>query len=116
MRARSPGSLTGSSAGMSGDKNNGPRQGQKDLVLSGGFGKSSNSTRAGFLPICLERAPLGAFSGMPVYLRTISRAGDEAKEAFTLYSTENVTFADAHRARLTSHGVKFVYIPIALHE
>src|SRR3954452_19396313 len=47
----------------------------KDVLLSGGFGTSVNSARAGFLPIALARAPIGAFDGIPVYLRM--RGGDE---------------------------------------
>src|SRR4051812_36367083 len=47
----------------------------KDVLLSGGFGMSVNSARAGFLPIALARAPIGAFDGIPVYLRM--RGGDE---------------------------------------
>src|SRR3954468_9733399 len=87
---------------------------QKDALLSGGFGKSTNSARAGFLPICLERVPIAAFQGIPVYLRTIkgkSGEDDSTKEAFTLYSTEAVSFSEQHRERLVGHGVKFVYIP-----
>jgi HD-GYP domain-containing protein (c-di-GMP phosphodiesterase class II) len=86
---------------------------QKDLLLSGGFGKSTNSARAGFLPICLERVPLGAFEGLAVHLRTITRKGDQSEEAFTLYCAEHVEFTDGHRQRLADHGVKFIYIPIA---
>ena len=69
----------------------------KDVLLSGGYGRSINSARAGFLPICLERAPIGAFQNIPVYLRTIKSGRPDAavavpadsaaaiKEAFTLY-------------------------------
>ena len=31
---------------------------KQDVVLSGGFGKTTNSARAGDLPMHLERAPL----------------------------------------------------------
>jgi HD-GYP domain-containing protein (c-di-GMP phosphodiesterase class II) len=96
---------------------------QKDVLLSGGYGRSINSARAGFLPICLERAPIGAFQNIPVYLRTIKSgrpetvpvdAATEIKEAFTLYSTEHVSFTETHRQRLVGHGVKFVYIPMGM--
>ena len=44
-----------------------------DVLRSGSFGVSANSARAGFLPICLLRAPREVFDGIPVYLRA-SRA------------------------------------------
>src|SRR5215212_4831499 len=92
--------------------------GDKDVLLSGGFGTSSTSARAGFLPIALARAPIGAFDSIPVYLRTRSDDGngkhDPHKEAFTLFSAEHVRFTEQHRQRLIDRGVKFVYIPIVL--
>src|SRR5437016_1584580 len=87
---------------------------EKDVLLSGGFGTSSNSARAGFLPICLERAPIGAFDHIPLYLRNLGETRAAKKESFTLYCTENVTFSPEHRQRLVSHGVKFVYIPMVM--
>jgi HD-GYP domain-containing protein (c-di-GMP phosphodiesterase class II) len=92
---------------------------EKDLVLSGGQGKSSNSARAGFLPIALERVPLGALEGVQVYVRVKPGetgdwvAGLPAQGAFRLYCAENVRFADVHRRRLIDHGVKFVYVRMA---
>lgn len=88
---------------------------QKDLTLSGGFGRSTNSARAGFLPIGLEHAPIGALNGIPVYVRVrpgdTPHEGPEAEQAgFRLYCTESVRFSEVHRRRLLDHGVKFVYI------
>ncbi|HSV15889.1 MAG TPA: hypothetical protein VLI90_16625, partial [Tepidisphaeraceae bacterium] len=92
---------------------------KQDIVLSGGFGTSTNSARAGFLPISLERAPVDAFEKIPVYLRAAApspppgAAGtDESKDSFRLYCAEHVRFTPAHRQRLFDHGVKFVYIPM----
>src|SRR5881394_3043687 len=98
--------------------------GEKYVLLSGSFGTCSNSARAGFLPIALARAPMGAFEGIPIYLRT--RGGDDPTiaavkginhdphhDAFTLFSAEHVRFTELHRDRLAKAGVKFVYIPIA---
>jgi HD-GYP domain-containing protein (c-di-GMP phosphodiesterase class II) len=92
---------------------------EKDLVLSGGQGKSANSARAGFLPIALERVPLAALEGVQVYVRVKPgengdwMAGLPAQGAFRLYCAEGVRFADVHRRRLIDHGVKFVYVRMA---
>ncbi len=83
----------------------------KDVVLSGGFGTSSNSARAGYLPICLERVPLEAFKEISVYLRADEKTKDT--ETFRLYCSPNVRFTQGHRERLIAHGVKFVYIAMA---
>jgi HD-GYP domain-containing protein (c-di-GMP phosphodiesterase class II) len=89
---------------------------EKDLLLSGGFGRSSNSARAGFLPVALDRVPLGALEGVQVYVRVRSDASNDwasgmpAHGAFRLYCAENVRFADVHRRRLIEHGVRFIYI------
>ncbi len=84
------------------------------LVLSGEFGTSTNSARAGFVPISLVRAPLGAFEGIGVHLRTSkSSAHARTKETFALYCAADTQFSESHRSRLAEHGVKFVYIPIA---
>src|SRR3954465_4980191 len=85
---------------------------KKDVVLSGGFGTSSSSARAGFFPICLLRAPLDAFDKISVYIRNPSPT-DAAGESFTLYCSPNIRFSSQHRERLIAHGVKFVYIPMA---
>jgi HD-GYP domain-containing protein (c-di-GMP phosphodiesterase class II) len=91
---------------------------KQDLVLSGGFGTSTNSARAGFLPISLERAPMEAFEAIPIYLRTIvdkgkaDKAKSEQNEAFSLYCAEHVRFTENHRERLKSAGTKFIYIPM----
>ena len=83
----------------------------KDVVLSGGFGTSSNSARAGYLPICLERVPLEAFKEISVYLRSDDKSKES--ETFRLYCSPNVRFTQSHRERLIAAGVKFVYIPMA---
>ncbi|HWB54394.1 MAG TPA: HD domain-containing phosphohydrolase [Tepidisphaeraceae bacterium] len=85
---------------------------KQDLVLSGGFGTSTNSARAGFLPISLERAPIEAFESIPIYLRSTTNEKDEHAEAFNLYCAEHVRFSEAQRERLVSHGVRFIYIPM----
>ena len=96
-----------------------------DVILSGGHGVSANSARAGYLPICLARAPREVFEGIPVYLRTSSgemsgEAPGDVKgaggELFRLYCAAHVHFSDAHRARLVAHGLKFVYIPMAFQD
>jgi HD-GYP domain-containing protein (c-di-GMP phosphodiesterase class II) len=94
----------------------------QDVVLSGGFGKSSNSARAGYLPICLERAPLDAFENIAVYLRSpdpkdkaAAGAATAVAETFRLYCSANIKFSIEHRERLRSNGTKFVYIAMADH-
>lgn len=84
---------------------------KQDLVLSGGFGTSTNSARAGYLPISLERAPMEAFNSIPIYLRSTDKK--ENQEAFNLYCAEHVRFSETHRDRLINGGVKFIYIPMA---
>jgi HD-GYP domain-containing protein (c-di-GMP phosphodiesterase class II) len=103
----------------------------QDLVLSGGGGRSSNSARAGFLPIGLEHVPIGAMQGIAVYVRVRAdtgapgRGGSSAGETgaaaadphqtscFRLYCASNIRFGDFHRRRLLEHGVRFVYIRMA---
>src|SRR5580693_2483331 len=86
---------------------------KQSMVLSGGFGKLSNSARAGFLPVCLEHMPPALFDGINVFLRTGAEAGDI--ESFTLFCGASLRFTEQHRRRLAETGVKFVYIPIAEH-
>lgn len=91
---------------------------EKDLLLSGGFGRSSNSARAGYLPVPLERLPLGALTGIGAYvrLRPDSPPGGTqppAEEYFRLYCAPDVRFAEVHRRRLMDHGTKFLYIRMA---
>ncbi|HUB26707.1 MAG TPA: HD domain-containing phosphohydrolase [Tepidisphaeraceae bacterium] len=83
------------------------------MVLSGGFGKLSNSARAGFLPVCLDHMPPALFDGINVFLRTGSEAGES--ESFTLFCSASLRFTEQHRKRLAETGVKFIYIPIAEH-
>src|SRR5207248_1842274 len=93
---------------------------ERDLVLSGGFGKSTNSARAGFLPIGLEHAPLGSLNGIPVYVRSrpgdplpTEGAADNSHPGFSLYCAQETRFAEIHRRRLLDHDVRFVYIRMA---
>jgi HD-GYP domain-containing protein (c-di-GMP phosphodiesterase class II) len=88
---------------------------KRDVVLSGGFGKATNSARAGYLPICLERAPLDAFEGIGVYLRSAD-AKDDKGETFRLYCAPTIKFTPAHRDRLAQNGTKFVYVAMTDHE
>jgi HD-GYP domain-containing protein (c-di-GMP phosphodiesterase class II) len=87
-----------------------------DVVLSGGFGKSTNSSRSGYLPISLACVPLPALRGINIFLRSNSendkRAESDKKEAFTLLCSEKNPLSEQHRARLTGSGVKFIYIPM----
>src|SRR4051812_10305223 len=89
----------------------------QDLLRSGGFGRSSNSARAGFIPIALDRIPVAALKGIPVFVKT--RPEDEGAETahpskpeswFRLYRTADVRFTEAHRQRLIDNGVRFVYL------
>jgi HD-GYP domain-containing protein (c-di-GMP phosphodiesterase class II) len=84
---------------------------KQDVILSGGFGTSTNSARAGYLPVCMNRLPLGSLDGIAIYLR--SGSDPKGKDTFTLLCGENIPFSDRHRERLTAAGVKFVYIPMA---
>lgn len=53
-----------------------------------------------------------AFAEIPIFLRTTGADKGADHEAFQLYSAEHVEFTEAHRARLMSHGIKFIYIPM----
>lgn len=89
---------------------------EQDLVLSGGFGRSSNSARAGFLPIGLEHLPLRALEGIGVYIRVKPEPGNEDlhhASCFRLYCAAEIRFADLHRRRLQESGVRFIYIRMA---
>jgi len=85
---------------------------EQSLLQTGGFGKSTNSARAGFLPVALENVPLDALAGIGVYIRVNTPRQGEATEAdcFRLYCTENVAFHEVHRRRLIENGVRFVYV------
>jgi hypothetical protein len=98
----------------------------QDLLRSGGFGRSSNSARAGFIPIALDRVPVAALRGIPVYVKTRpddpNEPGGDSPGApapggastpeswFRLYRTADVRFTEAHRQRLMDNGVRFVYL------
>jgi HD-GYP domain-containing protein (c-di-GMP phosphodiesterase class II) len=80
-------------------------------------GADSTSAQAGFLPISLGRLPIQALGGIPVYLRMGNpKREDPAQNRFTLLSADSAAFEEATRRRLLSHGVRFVYIPIAAHD
>lgn len=85
---------------------------KQDLVLSGSLGKASNSARAGYMPIALDRLPIKALDGIPVYRRTDTQEGD-SDSTFVLYAGATVEFSEKDRSRLDGNGVKFIYIPIA---
>lgn len=87
------------------------RVAKRDIVLSGGFGTSSNSARSGYIPICVDRVPLAAFEGISIHLRSKDEGSNEEK--FRLYCSANVQFTPAHLERLKSHDVKFIYIQMA---
>lgn len=80
----------------------------QELAVSGGRAQASNSVRAGFMPVPLERVPVGAFDQLPVYIRV--RGGGRNDETFTLYRGEGTPFTDADRTRLLDTGIALVYI------
>jgi HD-GYP domain-containing protein (c-di-GMP phosphodiesterase class II) len=89
---------------------------ERDVLLSGGAGKNVNSARAGFLPVSLERVPVGALAGIGVFVRP--KPGQNLGETemhgqFALYCAPELRFTEMHRRRLMDHGVKFIYIKIA---
>src|SRR3954464_4570416 len=66
----------------------------------------------GYIPVNLERAPLAALEGIPVYLRSVKRGAQGRERAiFTLYCAEHVRFTLRRRQRLLARDVRFVYIP-----
>jgi hypothetical protein len=83
-----------------------PPVNEKELVLSGGFGTSSNSARAGYLPVSLERIPLKALRDVEVYIRSKPDRPSPAVPgaSFRLYCGKGVRFAELHRRRLSSMG------------
>ncbi len=91
---------------------------EKDVVLSGASGGHTNSARAGFLPIGIDHAPVGALAGLALYLRArpgdpqIAPLGtpDASTPGFALYCANNTRFTDGHKRRLIERGVKFIYI------
>jgi HD-GYP domain-containing protein (c-di-GMP phosphodiesterase class II) len=96
----------------------GPSVSEASVLLSGGAGKQVNSARAGFLPIAIERVPVGALHEIPVYVRASGTGKAFVKEdlvqgQFALYCADNVRFTEVHRRRLMDHGVRFLYIKMA---
>ena len=93
-----------------------PNVREQDLLQSGGFGSSTNSARAGYLPIAIERVPLGAMKGISVFLRVKSdktvRGGatDGPSDHFALYCADTANFGEAERNRLQEHNVRFVCV------
>lgn len=96
---------------------------ERDLLLSGGPGKSWNSARAGFIPIGINHVPLGALRGIRVYVRVkthnnsveVRRATSAGHAGFRLYCKDNARFTKGHRRRLLENGVRFLYIRIVDH-
>ena len=99
-------------------KTDGTAATEASFLLSGGAGRQTNSARAGFLPIAIERVPVGALHDIPVYVRANSGSRAFAPSEivhgqFALYCAENVRFTEVHRRRLMDHGLKFLYIRMA---
>ncbi len=100
----------------------GPRSNSRAGMPELGFvlgGDSAVSARAGLLPICLTHAPVGAFDGIPIFLRSSAMVGKDAPKgsvSFILYCAEHACFDAEHRQRLIEHGVRFIYIPVSYHE
>lgn len=90
---------------------------ERDVLQSGGASRSHNSARAGFLPAPLDRVPLPALRGLPVYVRLCigleEGTPDPNHPGFRLYCSETVQFSEEHRQRLLERGVKFVYLRMA---
>jgi putative nucleotidyltransferase with HDIG domain len=87
--------------------------GEKEMVLSGGFGRPQNSARYGFLPVPLRYVPARALDGICVYVRR-RRATDSATSgSLSVQSDADTEFTDTDRDALMARGVRFVYIRIA---
>jgi len=83
------------------------------LLLSGGAGQPSNSSRDGFLPVSLTSLQSAFVAGLPVYLRGDAEGRRPNRQGpFTLYRSPEIPFTDADRDRLVAHGVEFVYVRI----
>jgi hypothetical protein len=72
---------------------------------------TSNPTRAGFLPVCMEHVPPSAWHGLDIFTKTHNPHGTE--EIFTHFCGRQTRFSQHARDHLAESGVKFVYIPIA---
>jgi HD-GYP domain-containing protein (c-di-GMP phosphodiesterase class II) len=79
------------------------------LVLSGGFGTSVTSSRAGFLPVCLDHIPPAMLAELDIYLRN---GGPAHPELFTLFCSQSSSFTEERRRRLLDGGVRFIFIPM----
>src|SRR5579871_3160074 len=76
------------------------------------LGQDANSSRSGYIPVPIGRVPLEALRNIAIHLRTNVSCNDDA---FTLFCGPSIEFTEKHRARLSSAGVSFIYIPIAQH-
>jgi HD-GYP domain-containing protein (c-di-GMP phosphodiesterase class II) len=90
---------------------------ERDLLQSGGFGRSTNAARAGYLPVALEHVPAAALEGIGVHLRVrrpvdLTAGGPAIDEGpqYQLYCAESVRFTDRHRLSLLEHRIRFAYI------
>jgi HD-GYP domain-containing protein (c-di-GMP phosphodiesterase class II) len=83
------------------------------IVLSGGFGTSVTSSRAGFLPVCLDRIPPAMLAELDLYLRG---GGAGQAEAFTLFCSHSSAFTEERRRRLIEGGTRFIFIPMRQQE
>src|ERR1700722_3262311 len=83
---------------------------KQDWVRPVGAGVPSNSARAGYLPLSLDRVPLAAMKNIDIFVRAAAESG---QESFALFRASAIDFTDLHRQRLVQAGVKFIYIPVA---
>jgi HD-GYP domain-containing protein (c-di-GMP phosphodiesterase class II) len=60
--------------------------------------------------LSLDRVILESVAKIPIYIRLINTRDGAAR--FTLYCTPQACFAERHRERLRTSGIKFVYIPL----
>jgi HD-GYP domain-containing protein (c-di-GMP phosphodiesterase class II) len=87
------------------------RQADSSDVPAASPANTSNPTRAGFLPVCMEHVPASAWHGLDIYTKTHNPHGTE--EIFTHFCGQQTRFSQHARDHLAESGVKFVYIPIA---
>ena len=83
---------------------------------SGNALAGSQSSQAGFVPVPLNRVPVGALQFIPIYLRSSGheKPNDDG-HTFVLYRSQSIRFSESDRRRLSESGVKFAYIPITEH-
>jgi len=77
---------------------------------------AGTSSRAGFVPVALERLPMESLRGLNAYIRlrpeTLNLGTGPAIEGYRLYCGSDLVFTDAHRVRLLEHNVRFIYLRI----